>query len=111
VSHVPAVHPMTDQMRSWCAEAELEWQDPHFVFTGERDDTQSEASWEWWRGDRYLSGVIWGDPAEQDEISLYGSSVRDVGTHRPFTREGFLDLWRQFTSPANGGVDNRAIRP
>jgi hypothetical protein len=104
VSHIPAEHPLTATMKQWTAEACLEWQDPHFVFTGERDDTQSEASWEWWRGKRYLSGVVWGDPAEQDEISLYGDGSSSAlhggvhGDHRPFTRDGFLELWRRFVT-------------
>lgn len=99
VSHVPAQHPLTETMRAWCAEAGLEWQDPHFVFTKERDDIASEASWEWWRGDRYLSAAIYGDESPPD-IVLYpdrGTSI--AGEYeRPLDRDGFLDLWRRFVA-------------
>jgi hypothetical protein len=83
-------------MNEWAIEEGLEWQDPHFVFTAERDGTCSEASWEWWRGDRYLSGVLWGDPAEQDEIALYDG--KEPVVVRLMTRDGFLDLWRRFVA-------------
>jgi hypothetical protein len=96
MSHVPAKHPLTLTMNEWAIEEGLEWQDPHFVFTAERDDISAEASWEWWRGERYLSGALFGDAAEPDEIGLFDNSVH--GDYRPFTREGFLELWRRFVA-------------